>query len=253
MRPVARTKAVRVPKAGEMVAAQLRRQIITGELDEGTALPSESALMAEFGVSRPTLREAFRVLESEGVIEIRRGARGGAYVMIPDATAVGRYTGTLLQYRGTTLADLYEARSMLEGSAVAVLARRHDDADLAALEDALRDAETLLTSPVEWAQQHDLAFHRLLLERTGNQTLTTLLESLFTVVELHNRSFMRAHPADEDAETKVRQSHGAHAKLVQLIRSGEPERAARHWRRHLRLMSDYLIEDPSEIVLDVLS
>ncbi|MGA5704115.1 FadR/GntR family transcriptional regulator [Peterkaempfera bronchialis] len=236
-----------------MVAAQLRRQIVTGELGEGTALPSESVLMEEFGVSRPTLREAFRVLESEGIIEVRRGARGGAHVMIPDATAIGRHTGTLLQYRGTTLADLYEARSLLEGSSVDLLVRRRTDADLAALDEALRRSETQLTSPVEWVEQHDLAFHRLVMERTGNQTLTALLESLFTVVELHNRSFMLTHPVGEDAQTQVRESHSAHVKLVALIRAGEAERAARHWRRHLELVGDYLIEDPSEVVLDVLS
>src|ERR1700739_3358363 len=123
------TSVVRVPKAGEMVAAQLRRQIVTGELREGDALPSETELMEQFGISRPTLREAFRILESEHIIGIKRGARGGAHVLVPDTAAAGRYAGALLQYRGTTLADLYEARTHLEAAAVEMLARKRSAAD----------------------------------------------------------------------------------------------------------------------------
>ena len=69
---------LRVPKMAELVAGDLRRRILRGELVENDALPSESALMQRFGVSRPTLREAFRVLESESLISVRRGAHGGA-------------------------------------------------------------------------------------------------------------------------------------------------------------------------------
>ena len=66
---------VKVPKTAELVAAQLRRQIVRGDLREGDALPPEATLMEQFAVSRPTLREAFRVLESEALISVRRGAR----------------------------------------------------------------------------------------------------------------------------------------------------------------------------------
>ena len=68
---------VRVPKVAELVADQIRRRIVRGHLEEGEALLPESELMAEFGVSRPTLREAFRILESESLITVTRGSRGG--------------------------------------------------------------------------------------------------------------------------------------------------------------------------------
>src|SRR5947207_2228594 len=99
------TQQVRVPKTAELVAAQLRRQIVRGELKEGDALPPEAALMEQFGVSRPTLREAFRVLESESLISIRRGSRGGARVHTPNGEVAARHAGLLLQVRGTTLGD----------------------------------------------------------------------------------------------------------------------------------------------------
>jgi DNA-binding FadR family transcriptional regulator len=100
---------LRVPKMAELVSDRLRRQIIRGELSTGDALPSETALMARLGVSRPTLREAFRVLESEGLITIRRGAHGGARVQSPNGEIAGRYAGLLLEFRRTTLADVYNA------------------------------------------------------------------------------------------------------------------------------------------------
>ena len=111
---VANVSTVRVPKAGEMVAAQLRRQIVLGELSEGDQLPSESVLMEQFGVSRPTLREAFRILEAEGAITVRRGVRGGARVQVPDISVAARHVGLLLQYRGALLSDVYEVRAVLD-------------------------------------------------------------------------------------------------------------------------------------------
>ena len=110
---VTNVSAVRVPKAGEMVAAQLRRQIVLGELKEGDQLPPESVLMEQFGVSRPTLREAFRILEAEGAITVRRGVRGGARVQVPDIGVAARHIGLLLQYRGALLSDVYEVRAVL--------------------------------------------------------------------------------------------------------------------------------------------
>src|SRR6266542_5242241 len=74
---------IRAPKTAELVAAQLRRRIVKGELREGDALPPETVLMEQFGISRPTLREAFRVLEAESLITIRRGSRGGARIRTP--------------------------------------------------------------------------------------------------------------------------------------------------------------------------
>src|SRR5260370_7958603 len=96
-----------------MVAAQLRRQIVLGELKEGDQLPPESVLMEEFGVSRPTLREAFRILEAEGAITVRRGVRGGARVQAPDLSVAARQIGLLLQYRGALLSDAYAVRPVL--------------------------------------------------------------------------------------------------------------------------------------------
>ncbi|HVW43704.1 MAG TPA: FCD domain-containing protein [Amycolatopsis sp.] len=250
---IPQSSVVRVPKAGEIVAAQLRRQIVTGQLKEGDALPPETALMAQFGVSRPTLREAFRVLEAEQVIHIRRGARGGAHVLVPKAEAAARYAGTLLQFRGTTLADLHQARGALEVAAIEILARKRTAADLRELDRALAEGNDLQDDPIAFAEKHDLQFHRLLVELAGNTTLLTLLDILYSIVSRHNESFIDTHRDDAGAAPSVRVVQRAHAKLIDLIRRKDIEKAATHWRRHLNLVSEYLLSDPAETVLDVLS
>src|SRR2546423_7538155 len=124
---------LRVPKMAELVSQRLRQRIVRAELAEGDALPSEAELMAQFGVSRPTLREAFRVLESEGLITVRRGARGGARVQIPNGDIAARYAGLVLEFRGTTLEDVYDARTIIEPPCAALLARQRTQADLTRL------------------------------------------------------------------------------------------------------------------------
>src|SRR3982074_3021475 len=111
------TVNVRVPKTAELVAAYIRRQIVRGEISEGDALPSETILMGELAISRPTLREAFRILESEGLIDVRRGARGGARAQVPRHDIAARYTGLVLQHRGVTLAEVLDARVIVEAPA----------------------------------------------------------------------------------------------------------------------------------------
>src|SRR3954452_16525391 len=115
---------IRGPKIGELVAGHIRNRIVRGELKPDEALPPESTLMQEFAVSRPTLREAFRILESEGLITVRRGARGGARVQVPTSDVAARYAGLVLQYRGAMLADVFEARVIVEAPAAGIVARR---------------------------------------------------------------------------------------------------------------------------------
>src|SRR5258705_11503514 len=97
--------AVRSPKTAELVAGTLRRMVVDGQLKDGDFLPNEAELMAHFGVSRPTLREAVRVLESERLVEGRRGARTGARGLVPGPEIVARPAGPLLELTGATIAD----------------------------------------------------------------------------------------------------------------------------------------------------
>src|SRR5271169_6826735 len=130
--------AVRSPKTAEIVADTLRRMIVEGQLKDGDFLPYEAELMDHFQVSRPSLREAVRVLESDRLVEVRRGSRTGARVRVPGPEIVARPAGLLLALSGTTLADVMTARMAIEPAAAKLLA-----------EDGTDDAHDELTRLVE--------------------------------------------------------------------------------------------------------
>lgn len=226
---------VRVPKTAELVAAHLRRQIVRNELVEGDALPPEAVLMEQFGVSRPTLREAFRVLESEALISVRRGAHGGARVHTPNGDVAARYAGLVLEHRGTTLADVHQAMALLEPACVRTLASATDDTRLTQLRTAHHQATVALDADPKTAHSHHGEFHQLLVDLAGNQTVTVLAAMIRHILEQTNRD--EAHPlTTPDTPTDAadaRDHHQTHAVLLELLDQGDATAAEAHWREHL--------------------
>ena len=236
MPPTMRGDGFRVPKTAELVARSLRSQIIRGDLAEGQSLPPELVLTEQFGISRPTLREAFRILEAERLIEVRRGSRGGARVRSPDVQVAATHAGLLLQSRRVRLGDVYAARTVIESSAAAAVAadppvdsvkrlRENVDATAALLDSAGSDAEGL----AELAQD----FHALVVEMAGNRTLELLSMMLRRIVDGANRSFVVAQGTETARARQYRSTLRAHAALGELIEGGDVHGADRLWREHL--------------------
>jgi DNA-binding FadR family transcriptional regulator len=243
---------VRVPKAGEMVASHLRRQIVLGELKEGDQLPSESVLMEEFGVSRPTLREAFRILEAEGAITVRRGVRGGARVQVPDISVAARHVGLLLQYRGTLLSDVYEIRGVLEPAAARMAARRRTSADLARLQETVDQHRESIEDPGA-AFAADAEFHRLIVELSGNETLQVLTGMVENIIREGDRSYAESHDWQHEQEL-AKIAIRAHARLVELIRKRSGNEAEELWRKHLAESAEVVLGDrATTTVVELLS
>ncbi|KLL11967.1 FadR/GntR family transcriptional regulator [Protofrankia coriariae] len=250
---VAIGQQVRVPKTAELVAAHLRRRIVRGELVEGDALPPEATLMEQFGVSRPTLREAFRVLESEALITVRRGAHGGARVHTPNGDIAARYAALVLEYRGTTLADIHQARAVIEPPCVALLAANRTQEDLDKLRLAVSETAAAVSSddPGQYLQA-DLAFHVLLVELAGNTTLSVLSGMLRHILDLATLS----HPNPErSAEQRLasRRRLLEHERVVDFIEARDARAAEELWRTHLLETSQDLTNGPvATTVLDLL-
>lgn len=246
----ARSSAVRVPKAGELVAAKLRRQIVTGELRPGEPLPTETVLMERFGVSRPSLREAVRILESESIITVLRGARGGARVMAPDGAVAARYTGLLLQYRAVPLADVYQARTALEVSCVGMLAHASVDRidELSRLVEA---GAALLEDAVGFAQ-HNTRVHQAVVDLAGNQMLSVLAGMLWHIIDAHNALFMSVHGEAHERQAD-RVALRAHRKLVELLRVGDSAVSQAFWHQHLDKVEKYMVGDSNTTLVEVLS
>jgi DNA-binding FadR family transcriptional regulator len=244
---------VRVPKTAELVASHLRRQIVRGELKEGDALPPESALMEQFAVSRPTLREAFRVLESEALISVRRGARGGARVHAPDGDVAAQYAGLVLQFRGATLADVYAARKAIELAALAALANRRSDSVLKPLLANIDECDAIDGDPARRVVTQE-QFHRLLVEAAGNQTLTIFEAMIHRIIELHGSVYVAKHVGEPQATESARIGSRAHRRFVDLLLERRHQEATELWERHLVEASDVVLRGAdAKTVLELLN
>lgn len=265
-------RRVRVPKTAELVASQLRRRIIRGELTEGDALPPEPTLMAQFGVSRPTLREAFRVLEAEVLISVRRGAHGGARVHAPSPAVAARYAGLVLEHRGATLGDVHQACALLEPPCAGLLAERANPGDVAALRRILADGDAVPEDAID-VTAAQAAFHLAVVELTGNKSLAVLTGILQNLVEMttvaHGQAAAppagapaghtaagAAQPSQRslaDRRSQARATRQVHATLIDLVESGDAARATEHWQRHLAAPGHAIPGGPADrCMLDLL-
>jgi GntR family transcriptional repressor for pyruvate dehydrogenase complex len=236
------TPTDRSRKAHEVVADQLRQRIVSGELVEGQRLPPEEELTVQFDVARTTLREALRVLESQGLISIKRGRGGGPLVTHPNVEPIAMALAVALQIRGTTVGDLDAARQMIEPQIAGQLARRHTAADLTALTAVIDVAS-------EAADRGDgIAFglaaaevHETLVERAGNETLTTLTVLLQKMVQAYYTKNM-----DQVDPALMQRAVRGYRKLVSLINDGDVDGATKHWLATMK----YTIgeRDPDELV-----
>ena len=182
---VAAGTAIRSPKTAELVAGTLRRMVVDGQLKDGDFLPNEAELMAHFSVSRPTLREAVRVLESERLVEVRRGSRTGARVRVPGAGDRRPPGGLLLELSGATIADVLVARSGIEPLAVRLLAESATAGALDELEAMLAgDDPRRVGSRVGW-QRPPASFTGGWCELSGNATLTIIAGMLHEITVRH--------------------------------------------------------------------
>jgi GntR family transcriptional regulator, transcriptional repressor for pyruvate dehydrogenase complex len=221
---------IRSPKTAELVAGTLRRMVVDGQLKEGDFLPNEAELMAHFGVSRPTLREAVRVLESERLVEVRRGSRTGARVRVPGPEIVARPAGLLLELSGATIADVLVARTGIEPIAARLLAESANPEALDELDSMLADQ-----IPAGW-QSGRLAeatgeFHRRMVELSGNATLTIIAGMLHEITVRHTAFAIkeRRQVSKADYEMLTR----SYRRLMTLLRDGDGAAAETHWRKHL--------------------
>src|SRR2546423_6081756 len=209
----------------ELVASSIRQRIVRGELQEGDSLPPESDLMARYEVSRPTLREAFRVLEAESLITIRRGSRGGAQVHALTTKAASRQAALLLQVRGATYGDLHGVRLLLEATAARQLADRGRAvirqlaATAAEEEAALGDADAFAAAARR--------FHRGLVDSAGSTSLALFCEMAADVLALRPDAATECEPAAE---------HDVHLRLLDRARAGDADGAEQVWRDHLEAM-----------------
>lgn len=235
-------RQLRQPRVADIVAASLREDILSGRLTEGDNLPRQEDLFERFRVSPPAVREAMRILETEGLVSVRRGNVGGAVVHLPSAGRTARMISMVLQSRGTTLRDVSGALLHLEPVCASLCAERDDrmDAVVPSLRQIVDAQRENLRDAVAYTSlsRH---FHETLVDLCGSETLKIVIGSLESIWSAHEKSVWSdpgirpTSEAGDDVEGVAmrRAALRDHEKIVAAIEKGDGPRAARVETAHL--------------------
>lgn len=235
----------------QQVADELRRLIVAGELDEGDSLGNEPDLIARFGVSRPTLREALRILETEGLISVVRGVLGGVVVHRPDQRQTARTAALVLQARNVSLADVFEARTIIEPAAVRMVASSRGRRGAARrLRELIADEQQAIDDPEAFGVAN-ARFHEELVSMAGNQTLIIVYEMLNEVVARAVTAVSQSDGGDGSVATR-RRGVRSQERLVDLIEAGVAEAAEEHWRTHMAVVGRVMLGQQAQTVVDLM-
>lgn len=237
-------------RIAETIANELRTRILRA--DDGAVLPKQDELVAEFQVSYPSVREALRILETEGLITVRRGNVGGAQITRPDARSAAYSLGLALQATKVRLADLGDAIVRLEPQCAAMCVENADkDQVLPRLRRNVEESLELLDDDQAFLVKAR-EFHDLLVSSSGNKTTELIVRSLVALWSAQEEAVEELMAARGQGYTRKDREIvlDAHAKIVARMEAGDAAGTERIVRRHNEAIRDQYISlvDENEIV-----
>jgi len=213
-------------RVSETIARRIQRAISTGKLEPGEKLPAERDLAKKLNVSRVSVREASRSLAELGLLSVKRGAEGGAFISDVDHEPVTRSLSLMLRLGRTSHEELTEARVLLEPPIARLAALRADAEDIRRLEELVAKQEAAIKGNGN-PRRYDLEFHRLVADCTKNLPLIIVMNSL---ADLALEAFARI---DIGSDVK-RHTVDFHQKVIDAIRRRDSEAAYQEMLRHVR-------------------
>lgn len=165
-------------RVSEVIASRIKKQITDGRLTVGHKLPAEREMARQYKTSRVSVREAYRSLEEMGLLNIKRGAEGGAFIVNFDHEPVRRSLSLVLGLGKTSDQELAEARMLLEPPIARLAALRAQPDDIAKLEEALLQEEEEARKPAREFRPTGGQFHRALADCARNLPLVVLMNAL---------------------------------------------------------------------------
>jgi DNA-binding FadR family transcriptional regulator len=202
----------------DQIADLIQKKILEDSLEVGTNLPSEKAMADEFQVSRSVIREALRILEISGLVNIKKGPTGGIFVSNVYHAPIKRSLDNLITCGEVTVDHLYDARLLIEPHIAGQAALHAGDADLEKFRVLFEDSAAHFDDPVR-LKQNNLEFHLLLARASGNPALAVMLESVFELLVERTQSYV-----DLALERKFFKIHKA---LFEVIKRRQAEEASR--------------------------
>lgn len=243
-RSTIRVSPVEVQKAPDILADELRERILNGEFAEGTPLPPERELVQQAQMSRPTVREALRILEVQGLVRIKAGRAGGAFVRRPGSESMAQSVGLVIRGRQLRLAALLETREAMEPFCAQLAALNRTPNDLIAL-DAANDALAASGTDLPAFLKANVDFHIAVATASHNELLSGLMIALQSAIytSTENEAFVN----DEVRETTLR----AHQTITKAILDKDPQAAVRRMTRHVHSYAEAVlaVDERTEIAI----
>ena len=230
-------KQVKQSKAYQDVVEQIQESIMAGTLKAGSMLPAERELKEQFGISRGTLREALRVLEQKGLIEIRTGVSGGSMVREINSDNLSDNLGLLIRNCAVSLKDLAEFREEMEGGVAALAAERVGKDDVALLNALLVEAENNLSQGASgWDAfiRTDEQLHLALARMSGNMLFQTVLQSLYANIHTYYVKYLPVNQAI------LQENYTDLCNIVAAITARNTDQARSVAQSHVRRFNSYM-------------
>ncbi len=221
-------------KVSQVIADDLRRKIAHGIYANGANLPPESQLIKYYEASRPTIREAVRILETEGLIVTSRGGPKGARIQSFSSDQAARMAGLVLQVRGASILDVFKLRTIIEPVAARELAMRRPRPDFSALEALLEEMEASAENPRQLLRLLQ-RFDEKLMELTGNQALYLVSQMVNHILELQISSIpesIRGLPAPN--ATDIKKNQRDFRQMLEFLKQGKGDEVEKLMRKILK-------------------
>jgi GntR family transcriptional repressor for pyruvate dehydrogenase complex len=215
---------VRANSVANQIVVQVREALFKGRFQPGDLLGSEKDLAAQFDVSRITVRDALRTLETMGIIEIRVGASGGARIAQGNPSHYSDALSIQFKLSGITEQEVMDLQIAIEGAAITLVASKRSQADLDKLSNLLEEAEGLLDDPAAFTQSGQ-KFHLAIMEASGNRVFISQFKALRYVVWSKNAK--RANREIALHALKI------HTNIYHVIKDADPESARKLMTAHL--------------------
>ena len=224
-------------KVFQDVVAQIQEAILDGRLKTGDTLPSERQLKDMFNISRGTLREALRVLEQKGLIEIKLGVGGGSVVKDVNEDQVSESLALLIRSQKVSLNHLAEFREDVEGIIAAHAAKRCTEADISQLRELLKKARKCLdqgTSQRDAFIEIDKQIHMTLAAVSQNPIYISVLHSVHENIHRYYEKYLSV------AERELHENYEDLCDLVDRVEKGQADEARELARDHVHRFNQYM-------------
>jgi GntR family transcriptional repressor for pyruvate dehydrogenase complex len=212
-------------RASSAITEQIRTAIVTARLTPGERLPPERERAEPFGVSRGTVRDALRALETMGLIEVRVGARGGAFVTAPSGSVMAQTMSDMMMMSAVEPEDIVEIRLIVELGTVTLVCVRASDEELAGLREFCVEAAELLRAR-KYTRGHSWQFHALLASLAHNGAVDGLTQSFRSTLSMHP---IRAREGQIGHERSVEE----HLRIADALERRDAGTARREMAHHL--------------------